>query len=208
MTIIKLYYHPLSRAADVVWMLEEVGVPYERQFVDFAKAEHKTEEFRKLNPMGKLPVIVDGEAIVSERAAIGIYLADRYSPGVLAPLLDTPERGTFLRWSLFAPSVIEPGAMAHAAGWEYRTSSAGWGSWDEMMNTLRIAVSQGDYLLGDRFTMADLIFGGTVRYLSLFNMLDPSPEITAYLDRLCARPAYIKADAINQAEREKLKSSS
>src|SRR4051812_40656249 len=107
-----LYHHPFSRAANVVWMLEEVGIPYELRFVDIMKGEHKKPELTALNPMGKLPVLTDGEATITEQAAIGIYLADRYALGRLAPTLDDPKRGSYLRWSFFAPSVIEPGSMA------------------------------------------------------------------------------------------------
>jgi glutathione S-transferase len=203
----KLYYHPLSRAADVVWMLEEVGVPYEKVFVDIKHGGQKTEEFRKLNPMGKLPVLVDGQTLVTERAAIGLYLADRYAAGVLAPALDAPERGTYLRWSLFSPSVIEPGAIAHAAGWDFRPGNAGWGTWDSVLDSLRSAVSHGDYLLGERFSMADVIFGGTLRYMMMFKMIEPLPELTEYVARLDQRPARQRSDAINAQERERVQAS-
>ena len=106
-----LYHHPYSRAANVVWMLEEVGHPYELRFVDLLAGEQRGADFRRLNPMGKLPVLVDGETVITESAAIGLYLADRYSYGRLAPRVDEPERGPYLRWSFFAPSVIEPGAL-------------------------------------------------------------------------------------------------
>ena len=112
-----LYHHPWSRAANVVWMLEELGQSYELRFVDLQAGEQKGPEHKGLNPMGKLPVLVDGEAVVTETAAIGVYLADRYAPARLAPALDDPARGSFLRWCFYSPSVVEPGCMAQAAGW-------------------------------------------------------------------------------------------
>jgi glutathione S-transferase len=117
--------HPFTRAAGVVWMLEKLGRPYELRFVDLLKGDQRTPEFRAWNPMGKIPLIVDGDAKVTESAAIGLYLADRYALGRLAPQFDDPERGTYLRWILFAPSVIEPGCLAHAAKLEFRPSNAG-----------------------------------------------------------------------------------
>ena len=102
-----LHYHPYSRAANVVWMLEELGVPYALQYVDLMAGEHRTPAFRAINPMGKLPTLVDGGTVVTESAAIGLYLADRYAYGTLAPRVDDPQRAAYLRWSLFAPSVIE-----------------------------------------------------------------------------------------------------
>ncbi|MEQ1508080.1 MAG: glutathione S-transferase family protein [Myxococcota bacterium] len=194
-----LYHHPLSRANTVVWFLEEAGVPYELRFVDLRAGAQKAPELRALNPMGKIPVLVDGEAVVTEVAAIGLYLADRYAPGRLAPAVDDPARAAYLRWSLFAPSVLEPGALVKAAGWAYTASQAGWGEHDAMIAATRSAIGDGPWLLGDRFTMADAIFGGTVRYLLHTGMLAPEPAFTAYAERLGARPALHAADAKNAA---------
>ena len=115
---IVLHHHPYSRAANVLWMLEEVGVPYQLTNVDIMKGGQKAPELVKLNPMGKLPTLVDGDVVVTESAAIALYLADRYSYGALAPKVGDPKRGTYLRWSFFAPSVIEPGIAAKAGKWE------------------------------------------------------------------------------------------
>ncbi len=194
---IKLFHHPFSRAANTVWALEEVGQPYEIVHVDLMKGEQKQDGVRGLNGMGKIPVIVDGDAVVSEAAAIALYLADRYAPGRLAPALDAPERATYLKWSFYAPSVIEPGCLAHSQKWEYRASAAGFGTYPEMLDTISGAIGKGPWLLGDKFSMADLVFGGTVAYLTMFGMLDRRPEYMAYVERLEARPASIKSKAIN-----------
>lgn len=194
---IALYHHPYSRAAGTVWSLEEVGVDYELRFVDIMAGAHKAPEITKLNPMGKLPILVDGEAVITESAAIGIYLADRYAPGKLAPALDHPGRGTFLRWSFFSPSVIEPGAMAKMAGWDVKPSQAGWGTFDTMIAAMESAVSRGPFLLGDMFSMADVIFGGTLRYMLAVKMLEPRPAFAQYVERLAARPGLQRADARN-----------
>ncbi|MEM6734351.1 MAG: glutathione S-transferase family protein [Myxococcota bacterium] len=200
---LELYYHPLSRAANVVWMLEEVGVPYTLRFVDIHVRGEEVEALRTTNAMGKLPTLVDGDAVITESAAIGVYLADRYAQGRLSPTVDSKERGTFLRWSFFAPSVIEPGCYAQVAGWEFRASSAGWGAYDDMLNTIESAIGDGPWLLGDTFSMADVIFGGTVRYMLQFEMLEPRDRFTAYRDRLNARPASKKAQAINAEQMTK-----
>ena len=195
---ITLYHHPFSRAAGVVWTLEEVGQPYELSFVDILKGAQKSDALVALNPMGKVPVLVDGEAVVTESAAIALYLADRYALGRLAPALDDPRRGTYLRWTLFAPSVIEPGSMAKAAGWQYKPGQAGWGDHEAMLNAIELAVSGGPFLLGDMFSIADVVFGGTLRYMTRFKMISPSPAVAAYIARLDARPALQRADARNQ----------
>jgi glutathione S-transferase len=197
---IVLHYHPFTRAAGVVWMLEELGVPYELRYVDVTQGEHRTEAFKRINPMGKLPALVDGDVLVTEVAAIGMYLADRYAYGTLCPRVDEPARATYLRWICYAPSVIEPAAYAQGANWEYRAAQAGWGRYEDVLDTIERAIGQGPFLLGERFSMADMIFGGTVRYMLQFKMLEARPAFVAYADRLSARPASQAAAAKNAAQ--------
>ena len=194
---VTLHHHPFTRAANVLWMLEEVGCEYRLEHLDLKSGAHKGEPFRALNPMGKLPCLIDEGTVVTEAAAIALYLADRYALGRLAPAPDAPERGTYLRWSLYAPSVIEPGCLAHKAEWEYRASAAGWGTYPEMLDTISAAIGDGPWLLGETFTMADVVFGGTVRWMTGFGMLDKRPEYMAYVERLDARPASLRAKEIN-----------
>jgi glutathione S-transferase len=196
---IVLYHHPFSRAANAVWMLEEVGVPYELRYVDIMAGGQKAAEIVALNPMGKLPVLTDGDVVVTELAAIGLYLADRHAYGKLAPRVDDPGRGSYLRWSLYAPSVIEPGAMAKTAGWSFREGQAGWGSYDAMLSAMESAIRDRAFILGDTFSMADVIFGGAIRYMLLFKMIEPRPAFVAYGERLAARPALQRAEARNNA---------
>jgi glutathione S-transferase len=196
---IVLFHHPFSRAANVVWMLEEVGVDYELRFVDIMKGAQKSPELLAMNPMGKLPTLKDGDTVVTESAAIALYLADRYAYGRLAPRVDDPGRGAYLRWSLFAPSVIEPGSMAKASGWTFKEGQAGWGSHDAMLSAMELAIRDKEFLLGSTFSMADVIFGGTLAYMLTFKMIDPRPAFTAYAERLKARPALKRAEAKNAA---------
>ncbi len=196
---IVLYHHPFSRAANAVWMLEEAGVPYELRYVDIMAGAQKAPEILALNPMGKLPILTDGDVVVTELAAIGLYLADRYASGRLAPRPEEPARGTYLRWSLFAPSVIEPGSLAKAAGWPFKEGQAGWGSHVAMLAAMESAIAGRSFVLGDTFSMADVIFGGTVRYMLAFKMVEPRPAFAAYAERLAARPALQRAEARNNA---------
>jgi glutathione S-transferase len=135
--------------------------------------------------------------VVTESAAIGLYLADRYSLGKLAPAPDDPARGPYLRWSFFAPSVIEPGMLAKQSGWQFKAGQAGWGTYESMLASMQSAIADRSYILGDRFSMADAIFGGTIRYLLRFKLLEPTPSFAAYAERLSARPAAQRADARN-----------
>lgn len=197
-----LYHHPFSRAAGAVWMLEEIGQPYELRFINLYAGEQKSPAVLALNPMGKLPILTDGDTVVTEGAAIALYLADRYSYGTLAPRADDPARGSYLRWSFFAPSVLETGLIAKANGWSFREAQAGWGAHDAMLSSVEHALGHGPYVLGERFSMADVVLGGTVRYMLMTKLIEPRPAFTAYAERLAARPALRRADARNAASVE------
>jgi len=199
---IVLHYHPFSRASNVLWMLEELELPYTLHFADILGGSHKSDAALSQNPMGKVPMLTDGKTIVTESAAIGLYLADRYSHGGLAPTVDDPRRAPYLRWSVFAPSVIEPAAYAHLAKWEYKPASAGWGTYESMLSTIEHAIGDGPWLLGQDFTMADIIFGGTVRFMLQFKMVEARHAFVSYAERLQARPGAVRADKRNAAEVE------
>lgn len=196
---IVLFHHPFSRAAGSVWQLEEVGVEHELRFVDILAGAQKSPEILALNPMGKLPILKDGDLVVTESAAIGLYLADRYAPGRLAPALDDPDRGRYLRWSCFAPAVIEPAVTAAKSGWDVDARSVGWGEPAAMLDAAEHALEGREYILGDRFSMADVIFGGTLSYLMSVDLLERRPTFVAYAERLAARPAKKRADERNAA---------
>ncbi len=196
---IVLYHHPFSRAAGTLWALEEVGVDYALRWVDILAGGQKAPEIVALNPMGKLPLLTDGDQVVTEAAAIALYLADRYAYGGLAPRVDDPARGTYLRWSLFAPSVIEPGATARMSKWEGKPGTVGWGTYDDMLTSMESAIAERAFVLGDTFSMADVVFGGTLRYMLRFDMVEKRPAFVAYAERLAARPALQRADARNAA---------
>ena len=197
---VTLYHHPFSRAANAVWMLEELGIPHELRFVDMFKGAHKAPEILALNPMGKLPILTDDKGVVlTEGAAIALYLADRYAPGKLAPALDDPRRAAYLRWTLFAPSVIEPGISAREGKWEAKESRVGWGNYDAMLRAFDVAIGNGPWLLGDMFSMADVVFGGTLRFMRMSKVFEPSAAVVAYTDRLDERPAAKRAHERNAA---------
>jgi glutathione S-transferase len=183
-----------SASAGVVWMLEEVGLPYRLEHVDLMKGAQKSEAIRALNPMGKVPILVDGDVVVTESAAIGLYLADRYAPGRLAPALDAKERGTYLRAALIPSAVIEPAAMAKMNDWKVNTGQAGFGDYESVLATIDALIGEGPYVLGEQFSMADVILGGNVRYMLRYKLIEATPRFTAYAERLGERPALKAAD--------------
>lgn len=201
---IVLYHHPFSRAATAVWMLEEIGQPYELRTVDIMKGAHKAPEIVALNPMGKLPTLTDGKTVVTELAAIALYLGDRYGYGTLAPKVDDAARASYFRWAFFTANVLEPGVLAKTSGWTVKESQVGWGNYDAMLEAIDIAIGKGPYLLGENFTMVDCIFGGTLRFFVGTKGLEPSPTVGAYLERIGAREPLRRAEARNAAVRKEL----
>ena len=201
---ISLFYHPYSRAAGTIWALEEAGVSYDLKLIDIMKREQKGPELLSRNPMGKLPTLIDDDMVVTEAAAIALYLADRYAPARLAPALDDPRRGTYLRWAFFAPSVIEPAVMAKSSEWTVKEVAAGWGDYASMMAAVETAIADKAFVLGDEFSMVDVVLGGTLSFMIGFKQIEPTPAVEAYVGRLITRPAWQRAEARNAAMRTEL----
>lgn len=198
---ITLYHHPYSRAANVVWALEELEVPYALEYVDLKAGAQKSPAFLALNSMGKLPTLVDGNVVVSETSAVLMYLGDRYGSGRVAPAFDDAKRGEYLRWCVYPAAVIEPGSIARASKWEFNAGTVGWGNYETMLQTLERGLAGGPWLLGDFFSFADILVGGSLRWMMLFKMMEPHPTFVDYVARLESRPACQRANARNLAVR-------
>ena len=194
----KLYWCPKTRAARAVWMLEELGEPYERVLIDIRDESRPADPgFDAASPMGKVPALEDGEVRLAESAAICLYLADRYASGRLAPALDAAERGRFLYWMLYTPAVIEPAMGEKFRGVESNRFSNGWGDYDLMLETLEAGLESGPWILGDPFSAADVMVGSSVVFMRQFGMLRDSSSLGAYADRCLERPGYATARALD-----------
>src|SRR6201994_1616366 len=157
---ITLYHSPASRAFTAYWMLEELGVPFGVKTIDIRKGEQKLPAYLKLNPAGKVPTLTDGEVVVSENPAIAIYLADRYGYGTLAPRIDDPDRGAYLKWMVYSSAVVDPVASLHEQKIDLPGFNFSFGAFDNMVQVLAGVLKAQKYLLGDRFTAADVALGG------------------------------------------------
>lgn len=197
--MLTLYHNPHSRSTTVHAMLHELGVPFEIAPIDLQKGAHKTPEFLKINPMGKIPVLRDGHVIVTEVPAILAYLADRYPKAGLAPAIDAPERGTYLRWMFFYGSCLEPAATDFYMKRESPASTVGWGRLDDVLDTLSAGLKPGPWLLGTQFSAADVLMGSGLGYMMRFGLLPERPEYVDYVARVQARPAFQAANAADAA---------
>lgn len=191
------YHNPKSRAQMAHWMLEESGAPYRTVVLDFSKGEHKSPEFLAINPMGKLPTIVHRSVVVTETAAIIAYLADAFPERGLAPALSDPLRGAYYRWLFFTAGCFEPALfdrMLKRPLAEPKTS-VGYGSYEEVIDTLKKAVGASPYLLGDRFSAADVYLGSELNFGMMFGAPGIKGEAVFddYVGRLTQRPAYLRA---------------
>jgi len=195
---IVLYRSLASRAFVALWMLEELGLSYRSQIVP-PPGRAPPPELLKLNPSGRTPTLVDGEAVVSENPAICIWLADRYGYGALAPRIEDAQRGAYLRWLVWATAVLEPARelaettiTSRRNGW-----GVGWPDLDVVVADLTHALQGGAFLLGEVFTAADVMVGATVSIGLFCELLPRSPALVSYDDRLSARPAFQRASALN-----------
>jgi len=188
---VKHYCNPNSRAVTTLWMFEELDVPHEQVVIDFAAGDQESADYRAINPMGKVPALVDGDAVVTETAAICAYLADKFPEKGLAPDPASTDRGRYYRYLFVPGTTFEPlFALATLEITHPQPASAGWGDLPRAMATAESMTPGTGWALGDRFSAADVVFGGFLDFMMVFGWVEASPRIAAYVDRLRARPAY------------------
>jgi glutathione S-transferase len=206
MAELTLYHMTPSRSSVALWMLEEVGEPFEVHQI--AQGGSRDPAYLAINPMGKVPAVRHRETLVTEVAAIVCYLADAFPASRLSIPIGDPQRGEYIKWLFFVPGVIEP-AVTDRAFKRAETpprSTIGYGDFDTVMEVLARAVSAGPYLVGNRFTAADLLVGANLRWAMQFRLIPERPEFTAYVGRLAERPALQRAvarDAAIMAQQQK-----
>jgi len=195
------YTHPMSRGRIARWMLEEVGQPYQTEILEYGTTM-KGAEYLAINPMGKVPALRHGDTVVTECAAICAYLADAFPKAGLAPAVDDPRRGVYYRWLFFGAGPVEAATTNKSFGVEVppeRRGMAGYGSLDDVVRVLESAVQPGPFLLGDRFSAADVYLGSQIGWGLAFGTLDKRPALEAYAARITSRPAALRAREIDDA---------
>jgi glutathione S-transferase len=193
------YTHPMSRGRIVRWMLEELGQPYRTEIMDYATTL-KGPEYLAINPMGKIPAIRHGEAVVTEAAAICAYLADAFPQAGLAPPLGDPRRAPYFRWMFFGAGPVESVIVSGALGVQVKPEQkrmVGWGDTADALNALETAVSGRDFIVGDAFTAADVYVGAQIGWGMQFGAIDKRPAFERYSERMQNRPASIRAREID-----------
>jgi glutathione S-transferase len=197
MADIVLYHNPQSRGRIAHWMLEEVGVPYKTELLRFDRGEHKQPRFLAINPMGKIPTIKHGDTVVTEAAAICAYLADAFPSANLSPATNSPERGTYYRWLFFGAGCIEPALVDRMFKRPQveRPGALGYGSYEDTLNALEKAITAGRWILGERFSAADVYVGSEIGWGLMVKALEPRQAFQDYVARCAERPAFKRAAA-------------
>ncbi len=197
MTDLKFYTNPQSRGQIVRWMLEEIGQPYDTEILDYATTL-KGDAYAKINPMQKIPAIVHDGNIVTEVAAICLYLADAFPAAGLAP--PPAERADYYRWTFFAAGPIEAAFTNKSMGWEPDADKQrmfGYGSFERAVDNLEAAVTGKRFIANDKFSAADVVVGSQIGFMLMFGLLEPRPAFTAYVASVTDRDAYRRGKQID-----------
>src|ERR1041384_984749 len=199
MAKLTLYHAAPSRSSIALWMLEEVGQPYDIHLLSLSKGENRAPGYLAINPMGKVPALRDGDTVITEVAAICAYLADEFPAAKLNVPIGTPQRGVYLKWLFFGPGCFEAAVIDRAAPRKDppRRAMLGYGDFDTTMDVVAQAVAKGPYLMGEQFTAADVVIGSTLRWGLMFKLLPERPEFKAYVGRLEQRPALQRNTALD-----------
>jgi len=168
---VTFFHAPQSRSGGTRALLEELGADYDLHALNFKTGEQRKSAYLAINPMGKVPAIRHGDALITEQPAVFMYLADLYPEAKLAPPIGDPLRGPYLRWLVFYGSCFEPA----------------------LMKTLTDQLEKGPYLLGDTFSAADVLWGSALNWTTMFKLVPELPVIRAYIDRVITRPAMQRA---------------
>ena len=193
---ITFFHSPNSRSTGVLILLDGLGADYHLHLLNINTGEQRQPDYLKVNPMGKVPAVVHHGALVAEQAAVYLYLADLYPEKGLAPPIGDPLRGPYLRWMVFYGSCFEPAVVDR---WLKRDpppmSTSPYGNYDTMLQTLTAQLEKGPFLLGEKFTAADVLWGTALTWTTMFNLVPTLPVIQAYLDRVNARRSVARVNA-------------
>ncbi len=197
MADLTLYHASPSRSSTTLWMLEELGEPYDIKLLKLSEGDQQKPDYLAINPMGKVPALKHNGTVITEVAAICTYLADAFPQKKLNVPVGDPRRGPYLKWLFFGPSCFEPAVIDRAAPRkeEARRAMLGYGDFQTTMDVIAKAVEKGPWILGDQFTAADVVIGAGVRWGTMFKLVPERPEFAAYSERIAARGAAQRAEA-------------
>src|SRR6185312_6904687 len=194
--MLTLYHAPKSRSFRTLWLLEEIGAPYEMKIVSIRRGDGSgARDPANPHPLGKVPAIVDDGALVYETTAIALYLTDAFPAAGLGPKVGDKDRGAYVTWLAYYSGVFEPSLTAKFLKVQHVYGTFGWGPFEEVVDHLTRTLQASPYFLGDRFSAVDIVFGGTMPLLMSGQILPENEAFKSYVARITARPAFARAQA-------------
>lgn len=195
--MLTLFHSPTSRSSRIIWLLEELGQPYEIRYVGIRRGDGSgAADPANPNPSGKVPTLLHDGRLVMESGAICLYLTDSFPAAGLGPLSGDPRRADYLTWLFYYAAEVEPALIAKFTG-RVDTDERERRAYDQMVQRFEGALQASPYMLGDGFSALDVLYGSIVQWGA--SMLPERPAFTAYLERLLARPALQRAQAKDAA---------
>jgi glutathione S-transferase len=193
---VTLYHSPNTRSSGALTLLEELDAPYDLHVLNMRAGEQRQPAYLAINPMGKVPALKHGDALITEQVAIFLYLADLFPEAGLAPPIGDSLRGPYLRWMAFYAACFEPAVIDRSTQRDPAPlPMSPYGDFDTMFKTLTGQLAKGPYLLGERFSAADVLWGGALTWTTMFKLVPELPVITSYVQRAGARPAAARVKA-------------
>jgi glutathione S-transferase len=195
---VTLFHSPQTRSSASLTLLEELGAPYELHVLNMKAAEQRQSAYLAINPLGKVPAIQYGEALVTEQVAIFLFLADLFPQSSLAPSIGDPLRGPYLRWMVYYAACYEPALVDRAMKREPAPlAMSPYGDFDTMLGALVKRLAGSPYLLSNTFSAADLLWGLALQWGTMFKIVPENPVITDYVKRVTTRPSVVKVAAMD-----------
>jgi len=194
-----LFHCPQSRSSGAMTLLEELGAPYELAVLNMKAGEQRQPRYIAINPLGKVPAVAHGDALITEQVAIFLYLADLFPQAGLAPAIGDPLRGPYLRWMVYYAACFEPALVDKALQREPAPlAMSPYGDFDTMLSTILGPLARSPYLLGDRLSAADVLWGQALHWTTMFKLVPESDVTTAYIERVTSRPCFRKVAAMDE----------
>jgi len=191
--MLTLIHKPMTRSGSIVWLLEEIGTPYETKIVSTRAADGSgSADPANPHPHAKVPALVHDGCVVFESSAITLYLTDLFPDAKLGPRIGDAKRGEYLSWLAYRSGVMEPAFLERRFSIKHVFGAMGWAPPDEVEAVLNQHLSRNKYFLGDEFSAADIMVGGGINFMLMFKMMSETPALRDYCERLVSRPAYLK----------------
>jgi glutathione S-transferase len=195
---ITLFHSPQSRSSGALALLEELRAPYTIHALNMKTGEQRKSEYLAINPMGKVPAILHGDALITEQVAIGIYLGDLFPEAGITPAIGSALRGPYLRWYVFYAACFEPAVIDKALKREPGpTPMSPYGDFDTTLSAIASQLKGGPWLLGNQFSAADVLWGTALSWMTGFGLVEAVPPIKSYVERWNARPTVKKVAQID-----------